>query len=84
MTKERQKKRKRLRGGAKAATRAPAFAKASADTPELVFTPKFHGIAALHRERMQQLFGAKEQWSREECSIALDQLIAEGVIALDL
>jgi hypothetical protein len=74
MTRDRQKKRKRLRAAQPPPPRAP----------ELAFTPGFYALAELHRERMQQLFGAKEQWSREECSLALDQLIAEGVLALDL
>jgi hypothetical protein len=67
MTKERQKKRKRLR-----ALQPPP--------PEPDYTPKFGPMAEQIDQRAQQLFGPKEQWSREERQIAFAQLVAEGVI----
>jgi hypothetical protein len=71
MTKERQRKRKRLRAA------GPA-------QPQLVPTPKFYAIASLHRARMEQLFGVKPQYTWDESHEAFEQLVAEGAIDLSL
>jgi hypothetical protein len=69
MTKERQRKRKRLRAA------GPA-------QPQLVPTAKFYAIASLHRARMEQLFGVKPQYTWDESHEAFDQLVAEGAMRL--
>jgi hypothetical protein len=69
MTKERQRKRKRLRV-------------AEPPQPKLVPTPKFYAIASLHQARMEQLFGVKPKYNWDESHEAFEQLVAEGAIDL--
>jgi hypothetical protein len=74
MTKERQKKRKRLR--------AASLRTAGPTQPLIVPTPKFYAIASLHRARLEHLYGVKPQYTRDESHEAFEQLVAEGAIDL--
>jgi hypothetical protein len=74
MTKERQKKRKRLREA--------ALRPAGPTHPLIVPTPKFHALAELHRARMEKLYGVKPQYTWDESHTAFEQLVAEGAVEL--
>jgi hypothetical protein len=75
MTKERQKKRKRLR---------VVLQPPPPTAPKFTFTPEFYAVVAQAEQRAQALFGPKKNYSRWELRIATRQLQAEGICATDL